>query len=89
MSFLGALRDWATKGAETPESCFGCAHFCDDPARIEAALPGLAALSSAHAYVRAQDGLCLAFDHVINGRRRCAAFSPQGNRRDVRAAAIA
>jgi hypothetical protein len=60
------------KGAE--QTCFPCTHFCDDPARIEAELPGLSILSSAHASVRAQDGLCLRHDLLINGRRRCSSF---------------
>ena len=57
------------------EGCQGCAHFLTDPALIEAALPGLAILSSAHASVRGQDGLCVLHDRLIDGRRRCASFA--------------
>jgi hypothetical protein len=60
------------KGAQ--ETCFPCKHFCSDPVRIESALPGLSILSSAHASVTADDGLCLRHDLLINGRRRCPAF---------------
>lgn len=70
MSALGAIRDALADGPD----CATCRHFCDDPGRIEAELPGLAALSSSHAAVRARDGLCLAHGLVINGGRRCAAF---------------
>lgn len=56
-------------------SCFSCSHFCDDPAAIERALPGLAVLSSAHASVRGRDGLCLLHDVMTNGAGACAHFS--------------
>ena len=56
-------------------NCLSCRHFCDDPAAVERALPGLAVLSSAHASVRGSDGLCLLHDAMTNGVRRCAGFS--------------
>lgn len=68
-------------------SCFSCRHFCDDPAAVERALPGLAALSSAHASVRGRDGLCLLHDVVTNGARRCAQFPPPGASEPARVAA--
>lgn len=74
MNLLAAIRDAISKRGGEAESCLPCARFCDDPARIETELPGLAAFSSAQASVRAQDGLCLLQDRVINGRRRCAMF---------------
>ena len=74
MSVLAALRDWPSKGAE--ECCSQCAHFHADPAALEAALPGLAILSSAHASVRSEDGLCLRQDRMTNGLRRCPDFAP-------------
>jgi hypothetical protein len=74
MSLFSAISDAISNRCGKRESCFPCAYFCDDPARTEAELPGLATFSSAHASVRAQDGLCLVQDRVINGRRRCAAF---------------
>jgi hypothetical protein len=75
MSLLAAIRDAVPKRDDARTSCFACAHFCDDPVRVEAELPGLATLSSAHASVRARDGLCRLHDRVTNGRRRCAAFA--------------
>lgn len=57
-------------------SCLSCGHFCDDPGAIERALPGLAALSSGQASVRARDGLCLLHDVVTNGVRGCPEFFP-------------
>jgi len=57
------------------EGCAPCQHFCTDPARLELQMPGLASLSSAHASVRAGDGLCLAHQRLINGRRRCEEYA--------------
>jgi hypothetical protein len=75
MSLLQAIRSAMSRNDSAQETCFSCAHFCNEPARVEVELPGLATFSSAHASVRAQDGLCLEHDLVINGRRRCAHFS--------------
>ena len=46
-------------------ACAACRHFRDDPADIEAALPGLSVLSSGYASVRGQDGLCLKHDRFV------------------------
>jgi len=54
--------------------CRPCAHFSTDAAQVEAHLPGLATLASAHSSVWASSGLCLHHDRVINGRRRCPSF---------------
>ena len=73
---LGAFRS-----SESDRSaCFPCAHLCDDPVRVETALPGLAILSSAHASVRAQDGICLRHDVLIDGRHRCSSFRTRAER---------
>jgi hypothetical protein len=73
MSFLAAVIDAVAKSGAR-ETCFSCARFCNDPQLIEAQVPGLATLSSAHGSVRAQDGLCIHYDVIINGRRRCDAY---------------
>lgn len=75
MSLATILRETLTAAARD-KPCRPCAHFCDDPARLEHELPGLTALSSTSASVRAQDGLCLRHGLIINGRRRCPAFTP-------------
>jgi hypothetical protein len=46
---------------EPTASCRDCVHFEDDPARLEAALPNLAILSSAWGSTRGRAGLCGAF----------------------------
>lgn len=45
-------------------------------ARLERALPGMAALSSGHGAARAQDGLCLLHQALCAAHCRCPHFSP-------------
>jgi len=78
MSVWTTLRHALGVRSDQQEGCGPCVHFCQDPAKFEEALPGLTALSSGTASVRAQDGLCLRHERIINGRKRCAAFSPAG-----------
>jgi hypothetical protein len=60
----------------SPEpGCRPCRHFADDAWQVEAALPGLSALASAHASTWDAGGLCLHHDRLTNGRRRCPAFA--------------
>jgi hypothetical protein len=55
-------------------SCRRCAHFRNDPAYLEAALAGLASLSSAYGSVRGEDGLCLRHDRYLGAGSCCADF---------------
>jgi hypothetical protein len=55
--------------------CGACRHFRNDPAYLEAAIPGLSSLSSAAASVRADDGLCLRHDRYLGSDAVCAAFA--------------
>jgi hypothetical protein len=57
-------------------TCGGCAHFVDEPARIEAMIPGLATMGSARASVLANDGICTVHDLIVSARDRCDRFSP-------------
>ncbi len=77
MGLLATIRNLRGARSRQRETCFSCIYFCDDPTMLEQALPGLAVLSSGSASVRAQDGLCLRHDLLINGRRRCTDFSEQ------------
>lgn len=63
----------------TLERCGACGHFRNDPAFLEAAIPGFASLSSADASVRADDGLCLLHDRYLGAAASCAAFTPQSS----------
>jgi hypothetical protein len=58
------------------QACRACRHFRDDPAEIERAEPGLAALSSAHAASRADDGYCAHHDRYVQPTARCPIFVP-------------
>jgi hypothetical protein len=81
MSALAALGTLLSRRRDAQPNCMPCTYFCEDPVLIEAHLPGLAILSSGHASVRAQDGLCILHELVINGRRRCDAFSAHDDRK--------
>lgn len=58
--------------------CGACRHFSNAPAALEAAFPGLTAMSSGHASVRAEDGLCARRDLYLSARATCAGFEPRG-----------
>jgi hypothetical protein len=75
MRLIEAIRAAATVGG-AERTCFGCARFHNDVATVERHLPGLSSFSSAHASVRADDGLCARHETWINGRRACADFEP-------------
>ena len=53
--------------------CLDCRHFNGRPGDLEAAMPGLASLSSAYAAVRSQDGLCALHDRYVAATSKCAA----------------
>jgi hypothetical protein len=54
--------------------CGRCTHFRNDPATIEAAFPGLAAMSSGSASVRSHDGICLRHDVYLSFHDICDDF---------------
>ena len=74
MSLLKAFREAVGKRTDAQVTCFTCAHFRNDLASVEAALPGIASFSSIHASVRADDGLCGLHQTIINGRRPCEGY---------------
>jgi hypothetical protein len=55
-------------------SCLDCSQFSSAPLDIEAALPGLASLSSGYAAVRANDGLCARHDRYVAASSICAQY---------------
>jgi hypothetical protein len=56
-------------------SCRQCKHFQNQPSQVEAALPGLASLSSAYAAVRCSDGICAVHERYVAASSVCAAFA--------------
>jgi hypothetical protein len=58
-------------------TCTGCTHFIDEPAQIEALIPGLTAMGSARASVRSDDGICAIHDRMVSARDVCDRLSPR------------
>ncbi len=54
--------------------CRTCRYFLSIPVAIEAAVPGLASLSSGYASVRADDGLCALHDRYVAARSVCDSY---------------
>lgn len=63
---------------DAARSCATCAHFRASAAHLEAQLPGLRALSSAHAAVRSDDGLCARHERYLSAGYGCADFRAAG-----------
>jgi hypothetical protein len=55
--------------------CGGCTHFQNGALQLEAALPGLSALSSAYAAVRLDDGICAVHERYVAAASVCPAFA--------------
>ncbi len=55
-------------------TCGRCAHFQNDPAALEKTYPGLTAMSSGYASVRAQDGICDYHGIYLSARDSCPSF---------------
>ena len=65
---------------EPTRRCGACVHFRNDAATLEAAFGGLTSLSSAHASVRSDDGICSRHERYLGADSWCADFdrrSPQ------------
>lgn len=63
---------------EQPEElrCIDCAHFRNSPEYLEQEIKGLNTLSSGHASVRKDDGICLLHDLYLSAAARCDQFQP-------------
>ena len=58
------------------QTCQHCAHFDDDPAVIEAEIPGLTSFGSAYSSARGHAGICREFDRFLDPvmARDCPSF---------------
>jgi hypothetical protein len=56
-------------------TCVRCASFVNEPASIEALIPGLTAMGSAWASVRSDDGICTVHDLMVSARDTCGRFT--------------
>ena len=54
--------------------CVRCGYFQDEAAVIEASIPGMTAMGSAHASARGNDGICLLQDVYLSGLSGCDRF---------------
>jgi hypothetical protein len=55
-------------------TCFYCTQFRNSPAYLESVYKGLSSLSSAHASVRKDDGICLFHDVYLSANDWCDDF---------------
>ncbi len=65
-------------GRDLKTCCLNCRFFHNEPDRVEQAFPGLKALSSAYASVRADAGLCSCHELFLAPWARCQDFQPKG-----------
>jgi hypothetical protein len=61
-------------------SCAGCRYFTNEPAELEALLPGLSALGSAFGSVRDNDGLCERHQRYLRATCHCPEHRPVSGR---------
>jgi hypothetical protein len=57
--------------------CASCRHFSGLPREVEAHLPGMRSLGSAHGSVRATDGICRLHDRYLAPTSSCMAHEPE------------
>lgn len=57
------------------ECCFNCAHFRNSPEYLESVYRGLQSMSSGHASVRKDDGICQLHDLYLSADARCDQYT--------------
>jgi hypothetical protein len=76
----GDLHEYRNMSTATSEArCASCAHFRNDPAFLEQAMPGMMVMGSAHSSVRGEDGICSRHDRYLSARSSCADHAPVGS----------
>ena len=74
------FKSWAGRKVTVEERqpadmrCLNCAHFRNSPDYIEREIKGLITLSSGHASVRKEDGICLKNDVYLAAQDWCEKF---------------
>jgi hypothetical protein len=58
--------------------CINCAHFRNSPAYLEQVFKGMTTLSSGHASVRKDDGICKLHDIYLSADNQCDRFLAGG-----------
>mgnify|MGYP006909078322 CR=1 FL=1 len=54
--------------------CLDCRHFRNSPQYLESVYKGMSTMSSAHASVRKDDGICLEHDIYLSADQWCKRF---------------
>ena len=68
------------------KTCQHCSKFNDDPAFIEAEIPGLTSFGSAYSSARGHAGICRAFDRIMDPvlAENCPSFAPRAPKSEER-----
>lgn len=68
------------------QTCQHCTHFNDDPAFIEAEIPGLTSFGSAYSSARGHAGICHALDRFMDPvlAENCPSFAPRATKSEER-----
>jgi hypothetical protein len=61
------------------DRCGRCAHFVDDPLRLERMFTGMTILSSAWGSTRGDQGLCTLHERLLQPVMRCFRFVDRGS----------
>jgi hypothetical protein len=62
------------KTQDPMEQCIRCLHFRNSPAYLESVFRGMNTMSSGHASVRKDDGVCLLHDIYLSADNHCEQF---------------
>jgi len=60
--------------ADSQNSCIDCKHFRNSPDYLESVFKGMTTLSSAHASIRKDDGICELNDVYLSADSSCKNF---------------
>jgi hypothetical protein len=60
------------------ECCMDCTHFHNSPKYLETVYPGIKTMSSGHASVRKDDGICDLHDLYLSADAHCDQFTGAG-----------
>jgi hypothetical protein len=60
----------------TQQKCLNCRHFRNDPQYLESIFKGMSSLSSGHASIRMDDGVCEAREQYLSADYLCDRYLP-------------
>jgi hypothetical protein len=68
--------------SQNADCCFSCTHFRNTPEYLETVYTGLKTMSSGHASVRKDDGICQLHDLYLSADAHCDQFQRDGEDAD-------